>query len=474
VSKSKRKILVLITDGVSLRNFAYTSFYKKGQQNNCEVIFWNSTPFDLSDLGINQIPLTKSRLHKYTTVLKNVRKRIELNCYRKRFKDPIYSKYAFPLPFNTTKNKIKSAITKILIVLFNSEKGLSFIRNQICRLESSSEYYKSCKIVLETYKPDLIYCTSQRSALAIAPVLAAKELKIPTIGFIYSWDNLPKATLDVVTDFYHVWSNHMKEEVLKYQPFISENQVTVTGTPQFEPHFNTEEIIPKASFYKTYKLNSDKTYICYSGDDITTSPKDPLYLRDVALAVRKLNKKGHKLGLIFRRCPVDVSNRYDLVINEFEDIIVPIEPVWKAEGQVWNTILPTKDDSILLASLATHSAIVINLGSSMVFDYAIHNKPCMFMNYNYFNSKEQPQEGAHVYDYVHFRSKPSEDAVCWLNHPDEISGKIKILLKDSSKTVNAANQWFNVINKQPANKASSSIWKGINAVLNEYKVDKKV
>ena len=468
MSKSKRKILVLITDGISLRNFAYTSFYKKGHQNNCEVIFWNNTPFDLSGLDINQIPLTKSRLHKYTTVLKNVRKRIELNCYRKRFNDPIYLKYAFPLPFNTAKNKIKSTITKILVVLFNSEKGLSFIRKQINRLESSSEYYKSCKGVLEIHKPDLIYCTSQRSALAIAPVLAAKQLNIPTIGFIYSWDNLPKATLDVVTDFYHVWSNHMKEEVLKYQPFISENQVTVTGTPQFEAHFNTDEIISKELFYKTYNLSSDKTYICYSGDDITTSPKDPLYLRDVALAIRELNKKGYKLGLIFRRCPVDISNRYDLIIKEFEDIIVPIEPIWKTEGQVWNTILPTKDDSILLASLAAHTAIVINLGSSMVFDYAIHSKPCMFMNYNYFNSEEKPQEGVYVYDYVHFRSKPSEDAVCWLDHPDEISKKIERLLNDSLKTVNAANQWFNVINKQSANNASSSIWKEIKTTLNSH------
>jgi hypothetical protein len=29
----------------------------------------------------------------------------------------------------------------------------------------------------------------------------------------------------------------MKEEVLKL-PFIKENQVIVTGTPQFEPHFD--------------------------------------------------------------------------------------------------------------------------------------------------------------------------------------------------------------------------------------------
>ncbi|WP_298556314.1 UDP-glycosyltransferase [uncultured Algibacter sp.] len=461
---SKKKILILITDGVSLRNFAYTSFYKKGLENNYDVVFWNNTPFNLSDLGINHIPLTNSRLHKYTTILKNVRKRVELNCYRKRFDDTIYSKYSFPLPINNFKNIIKSIITKILIILFNSEKGLTFIRNQINRLESSTGYYQSCKTLLESHKPDIVYSTSQRSALAIAPILASKALNIPTIGFVYSWDNVPKATLDVVTDFYHVWSNYMKGELLKYQLFVKNKQVTVTGTPQFEPHFNNDEILSKEELFKTYSLDFGKTYLCYSGDDVTTSPKDPLYLRDVALAIRKLNTEGHNLGLIFRRCPVDISNRYDSVINEFKDIITPIEPIWRTEGQVWNTILPTVEDSVLLASLAVYSDIVINLGSSMVFDFAIHGKPCMFMNYNYFNTEEKPEEGVYVYDYVHFRSKPSEDAVVWLNHPNEISEKIENLLNDSGKTISAAKAWFNVINKQPANLASSSIWKEINAI----------
>ncbi|XMO86565.1 UDP-glycosyltransferase [Algibacter sp. AS12] len=468
--KPKTKILVLLTDGISLRNFAYTSFYKKGLQNNVDIVFWNNTTFNLKDLGINEIELSNSRLHKYTTILKNVRKRIELNCYKKRFNDPIYLRYSFSLPFNSLKNIVKSIITKLLIVLFNSEKGLRFIRNKINKLESSTAYFQSCKALLEVYKPDLVYCTSQRSALAIAPVLAAKSLDIPTVGFIYSWDNLPKATLDVQTDTYHVWSNYMKKELLKYQPFVIENQVCVTGTPQFEPHFYSDSILSKSTFYERYNLNVNTTYLCYSGDDVTTSPKDPLYLRDVASALRTLNLKGHNLGLIFRRCPVDVTKRYDEILNEFKDVITPIAPIWKTKGQVWNTIFPTFEDSILLATLASHTAIVINLGSSMVFDYAIHNKPCMFMNYNYFNAEEKPKKGVYVYNYVHFRSKPSEDAVVWLNHPKEIAEKIENLLNNPDKTVKAAQDWFNVVNqKEPVPAlASDRILQNINKLISKH------
>ncbi len=461
MTNTKPKIFILLTDGVSLRNFAYTNFYKKGIDLGYDVVFWNNTVFNLEQLGFKQEKLKNQKLHWLTTILKNTRTRIELKCFIKRYNDTIYQEYLFPLPYNSLKKIIKNCSINILSFLFNSENGLRFIRNYINKFERQTNYYKECKAFLEVHKPDLVYCTSQRSALAIAPIQAAKQLNIPTVGFIYSWDNLPKATLDVVTDFYHVWSDYMKDELLKYHHFISEGQVKVTGTPQFESHYDSDKIIPKKQFYKQYKLKTNVTYICFSGDDVTTSPKDSLYLRDLAQSVKQLNKEGFELGIIFRRCPVDISGRYDEIISEYKDVIIPIEPMWKALGEVWDNMLPTAEDSVLLASLANHCAFVVNLGSSMVFDFAIHNKPCMYMNYNYLNPEEAPIEDVYVYDFVHFRSKPSKDVVVWLNHPDEIHEKIKDLLYDHTEVVNESQKWFSIINKQPANKASQRIWEAI-------------
>jgi hypothetical protein len=44
-------------------------------------------------------------------------------------------------------------------------------------------------------------------------LLAAQQLGIPTATFIFSWDNLPKATMVVETDYYFV-GDHMKLELL--------------------------------------------------------------------------------------------------------------------------------------------------------------------------------------------------------------------------------------------------------------------
>ena len=98
-------------------------------------------------------------------------------------------------------------------------------------------------------KPELIFCINQRQVNAIAPLTAANELGITTGTFIFSWDNLPKATMVVEPDFYFVWSENMKQELLNYYPFIDAKNVFITGSPQFEPHFNPELRISREQFF---------------------------------------------------------------------------------------------------------------------------------------------------------------------------------------------------------------------------------
>ena len=455
----KPHVLVILTDGVSLRNFAYTAFYTKALKAGYRITFWNGTPFEIADLGYSNIPLQSAKSHPLTAVFKNARKHVELNCFAKRKKDKIYLFYKFPWSFSGLKNKARTSLSKFLIFCCNSEKGLVWLRRQTNELERKTNYFKACLDTLNELKPDVVYNTSQRSVLAIAPIEAAKALNIKTVGFIFSWDNIPKSTLEVITDQYHVWSNHMKDELLDYHPFIKSSQICVTGTPQFEPHFDKKHISNRIDFYKTHQLNHDYQYFCFSGDDITTSPEDELYLRDVAQAIKELRHKGHKIGLIFRRCPVDVSDRYDNVLSDFSEIIIPIAPIWEQYGGQWNQIFPSALDGVLLANLAEHCAGVINLGSSMVFDFVSHNKPCAYLNYHY-DSNSNVSLGVHVYNYVHFRSQPNKDAVIWLNSPNMESELLKMVAAPEQTTV-LANEWFEKINTNPFDLASDRILKAV-------------
>ncbi len=457
---SNKKIFILLPDGVGLRNFAFTDFYNKGMAKAMDLFFWNTTPFDLAHIGFEEIKLKKKQSGFLLEILKNARKEIELNCNIRKSKDIVYDSYRFPFSYKTLKSAVKSTATRFVIQLFDSEKGLEKVRTLIKNAERKTDFYMECSELLKVEKPAFVFCTNQRISLAIAPLLAAQDLEIPTATFIFSWDNLPKGTMVVETDYYFVWSSHMKQELLYYYPYINDDQITITGTPQFENHFQVENVIDKELFFKQNGLDIEKKYICYSGDDETTSPYDPNYLLDLIKAVRKLNESGKQLGIIFRRCPVDFSNRFDTILEANKDIVTAIVPKWDKVGEGWNTILPTKADSILQLNIVAYTELVVNLGSSMVFDYAAHTKPCAFMNYNPEISNKNWSVDK-IYNYVHFRSMP-DDAVVWFNSPDEISAKIELMLSDDAQKIVAnAKEWFEKINQHPADQASQRIWEGI-------------
>ncbi|PXY42016.1 UDP-glycosyltransferase [Flavobacterium cheongpyeongense] len=462
-----KKIFILLPDGIGLRNFAFSNFQKIGIEKNFDITYWNNTPFDLTTLGFNEIKIKKAKSNPLTDSYKNARKHIEINLNIKKENDPVYHTYRFPFSYKKIKPALKNLLSLFLITFYSSTKGLEKVRKRILKLESSTSYFNECLETLQDQKPDFVFCTNQRPVLAIAPLLAAKKMNIPTATFIFSWDNLPKATMVVETDFYFVWSEHMKKELLHYYPYISEKQIIITGTPQFENHFESNLRVAKEQFYKEHQLDLNKKYICYSGDDITTCPDDPQYLSDVAEAVRKLNVKGYSLAILFRRCPVDFSNRFDTVIANYPDIIMPITPLWERIGQGWNTILPTKADVILQTNTILHTEMVINLGSSMVFDYAAYKKPCAFINYDVKAKIDKNWSVSKIYNYVHFRSMTNKNAVIWLGSANEIADKIEFGLQHPQHTIEDAKTWFEIINQHPPQEASKRIWEAIKTIISK-------
>jgi hypothetical protein len=464
-----KKVFILVPDGIGLRNFAFTKFLDVGKENGFKTVFWNNTIFNLTDLGKEEIRIQKSKLHPVTNLFKIAKIQIALNLFVKRYKDNVYDSYRFPLSNTNFKNKVKNALIKVIIKVFNSENGLITIGKLMDNFERKTSYYNACYKTLVTEKPSLVFCTNQRNVDAIAPLVAAKDLKIPTATFIFSWDNLPKATLIVETDYYFVWSDFMKKELLTYYPTIKESQICITGSTQFEPHYNSDLILSKEEFYQRYGLDHSRKYICFSGDDITTSPDDEQYLEDVAAAVLRLNGKGYNLGIIFRRCPVDFSNRYNRVLEKYENVIVPIDPLWEQNGESWNTAMPTAKDIQLQVNIIFNTIFVVNIGSSMVFDFATFSKPCFYINYNSKEKRNDKWDVKTIYNFVHFRSMPNKEAVLWLNSPDDIALAFEQLLqKNDSSTVANAQKWFEVINQHPPQDASVRIWNAMDEIIQNY------
>jgi hypothetical protein len=462
----KTKIQVVLPDGVGLKNFVFTDFIKVVQSNNLSLSYWNATPFDFanSDYDVSQLNLA-GRPSAKSDLYKRARKIIEIKNFIKQSKNTSYNFYLFSPKNRTFKQKIKNLIEYYFFLKHRNSLGK--LRLNLISSEKNTQYYSNCLEQLNNSQPKLLLVTNQRPLSAVAPVEAAKELGIPTVSFIFSWDNLPKATMVIETDFYFVWSEYMKEQLLYYYPYILENQILITGTPQFEIHFNESILATRQTFTNANNLNKETEYICFSGDDVTTSPHDQIYLEDLAKVIKQINEQGlyeKRLGIIFRPCPVDFSNRFNHVLSEFPNEITLIRPLWKCHKDNWNSIIPSYQDQVLLANTVHYTKMVVNVGSSMVFDYVAQNKPCAFINYNP-QGIELKKDIYKIYKYIHFNSMPSKDAVIWLNSKEELRGKILEGLNNPDKYIYNAKKWFKIINQHPPQKATERIVEEIKAIL---------
>ena len=461
-----KKVFVFFPDGVGLRNFAFTEFKNIGESMGFDITYWNNTIFSLKDnLGFKEVKIEDHSAHPLLPIYSRARKRAELNVSRDKFNDNVYPTYKFPFNYKGLKNSFKSLYAKWLIGRYSSEKGVKILRAKINKLERSTSKYKYCKAQLETHKPDLVFCTTQRATQSISALLAAQDLGIPTVAFVYSWDNVPKAMQVVETDYYFVWSDLMKEQVLQYYPFVKAHQVFVTGTPQFEPHYDLSLKQSRADFFKAHNLDINKKYICYSGDDETTSPLDQYYLEDLANAVRSLNNKGENLAIIYRKCPVDFTSRYDEVIAANRDIIKVLDTIWKQVGSQWNQVLPTPEDFKMLYNVCEHTEFVTNVCSSTVFDFVAHNKPCIYYNYEQPQLKKGIRDIGQNYKYVHFRSMPSQEAAIFCTDKNDLEGLIKQILDGKLSNVETCKTWYQIVVGKTPIEASKTIWNTISSIL---------
>ncbi|WP_339836278.1 hypothetical protein [uncultured Flavobacterium sp.] len=455
----KNKILLLFPDGVGIRNYLYSDVF---ETKNDEVVLFHNFD-DTTIKKITEITSIKesSKIPKYNETVKEKFFR-ELICLSRLKSNAKLTKNKSIL--TNWKTNHKNLKNKLFYKLVEFSAKFISTYNQIESLEKrfqkelrKTDYYKEIKSVLENIKPTLLFCSHQRGLQCATIFAAANDLKIKTTTVIYSWDNLPKARLALRADKYLVWSDNMKEEMKMYYPEINQNKVIVTGTPQFECYDKKENCIPKEQFYKEYDLDVSKKIICFSGDDVLTSPDDPKYLNDLVVELIE-NKLDNDYQILFRRCPVDISGRYEEVVKKYPKLIKEAPPIWNFEkGSSWTTIYPLREDIKLLVSTAFYCDVVVNVGSTMAFDFAMFQKPCIFINYDQ-KVKENPNWSVKtIYQFQHFKSMPNKDAVLWWNE----KGMITELLKQSFNT-QAMNHWKERILSTSQKNTSTAIRKSLN------------
>lgn len=437
------KICFLIPDGVGIRNYLYSDLLKVLHEAGHEIVIWHSLPKEVIELS--------SQLNGFTPFQKEL----------KSFKDDFLTqlmresstyarlKHNAKLTDNPTiminwhekkgtfQRKMLIQLSEFIGKMIKDYKGITATESLYFTRLRKSPAYKQYKADLQEMQPDLLFCTHQRFPGAAYAMAAAKNLGITSATAIFSWDNLPKARLPLRSDYYTVWSEYMRDELSYYYPEIKEEQIVITGTPQFDFYKKEESLQSRAEFAKEFGLDPSKKWVCFSGCDVKTSPHDAAYLRDVAEAL----KNESDIQLIFRQVPVEGVERYQEVLNDYPEI-VHLNPLWH-KGEYWQYFYPYPADVIHLVNLSYHCATVINIGSTMALDFSWFDSPGLYLNYDH--STSQVWKTEEVYNFQHFKSMESWDAVVWANDPSEIRGKVLEIIKFPETEAKDRKKWLTKI-----------------------------
>jgi len=332
---------------------------------------------------------------------------------------------------STTRRKIIRTAKKAASYPFASRSGL----NVLSKIErASSRWLKTTDAYLNLYKklqPSLVFNGSHiHSRVAIQAIQAAQWLGIPTATFIFSWDNLTsQGRIMLPYDYYLVWNEALKKQLLEMYEWISPAQVFVTGTPQFDFHFREEFYISREDFCASIGANPAKPLVIYTTGMPNHMPDEPVIVEQIADVLKEFDETLRPQMLV-RVYPKDLSGRFDELKRRRTDILFPTVE-WEA---AWLT--PTYEDSYALVNALRHAALGINVASTVSLELCMFDKPVINIGYNPPDVAEEVLKYADYYEFDHYQPVVESGAVEVARDRDEMQSLVRQALKNPCEKKN--------------------------------------
>lgn len=322
--------------------------------------------------------------------------------------------------------KAKRLGKKAVGIAMASRTGLNLLtrtERSTSRLLSHREVYDR---FYESIKPSLVFNGSHiHSRNAIQAVQAAQWLGIPTATFVFSWDNLTsQGRIILPYDYFLVWNDALKKQLLEMYDWIRPENVFVTGTPQFDFHFRPDFYLDREEFCSSIGADPARPIVFYSTGMANHMPGEPEIVERLADMLGSLGTPGPQL--LVRVYPKDQTGRFDDLKKSRPDILFPAV-AWESE---WYT--PKYEDSYALVNTLRHCAVGINVASTISLELCMFDKPVINVGYNPPSVSESEVSYRGYYEFDHYRPVIESGAVQLAKSEEEMCQLLRMSLEDPS------------------------------------------
>ena len=312
---------------------------------------------------------------------------------------------------------------KLLCYPFANAAGLdalSWFERSISRWLNTTDEFLN---LYRTIRPDLVFNASHvHSRNAVQAVEAAQWLGIPTATFIFSWDNLTsQGRILPAYDYYLVWNEDIRGQLLRIYPRVRPEQIIVTGTPQFDFHFRPEYHQSREDFCHLTGADPARPIILYSTGMPNHMPGEELIVEGIADMLAGMEEAPQ---LLVRVYPKDLSGRFDALKRRRPDILfpsIPWEPAW---------LTPKPEDLSLLTSTLRHCSLGINIASTISLELCMFDKPVINIAYDPPGLDITPLSFARYYHFDHYAPIVASRAVDVARSPDAARAMIAAALRN--------------------------------------------
>jgi len=315
----------------------------------------------------------------------------------------------------TVRQKIIRQIKKMISFPVANRTGLNALssleRMSSRRFQTSNEYTELYKKI----RPALVFNASHvHSRNATQAVEAAQWLGIPTATFIFSWDNLTsQGRIMLPYEYYLVWNEDLKKQLLEMYEWIKPENVFVTGTPQFDYHFQEKYYLNKEEYCEEIGADAKRPIVLYATGMANHMPGEPEIVEGIADILAEF-PEGEKPQLVLRVYAKDLTGRFDKLRRRRPDIIFA-DPLWEP---AWLT--PKYEDSYTLINALRHCSLGINVASTMSLELCMFDKPVINVGYNPPSVSEQELSYADYYEFDHYKPVVTSGAVSVARNIDDM------------------------------------------------------
>lgn len=368
---------VVITDGVGFRNFIHTDFIEEVKSKFDSVVVFSCLPIGAYQDAGCQCEVVELDLFKENNRVWFFRKAKEL-AHLSRFR---HENKGFLRNYNANKpvgygaRDIAARLVIYMTRLLNSEKWTQRFERLQQRALDTNELTKRFGELLAEHSIDLLFFTHQRPPF-IAPLIRAAAIgRVPTASFIFSWDNLSsKGRMAGNFDYYLLWSELMKTEMMHYYEQVEPSRLFVIGTPQFEPYVLDRYKMERSDFLNTFGLDGGKPLILFTCND-ASSTNDPYFLEILAGFIESGQIEAE---LLVRTSPAETPDRFLHLQGRFPFLKWNF-PEWplsrENHAEPWSQRIPSFEDLRNLRAMLTHCDVIVNVLSTIMLDGFLFGKP---------------------------------------------------------------------------------------------------